>query len=172
MRQVLVRCLATHTVMRRARSPSPENPRSARAVAITLGGRRPQAPRWHDQGTPPGASRDDRHHGPGLASGLQRSSSRRAPGHRNPRVPVCGTATIGGYRCAIFVMNGEFMMGSMGSVRREDLSPPLRSWQPRGARLVVASPCRGGARMQEGTTPSCRWPRPIRVPSAHSDRNL
>ena len=64
---------------------------------------------------------------------------------------VCGRARIGGRDCALFVMNGDFMMGSMGSVVGEKI---CRTFE-RACELglpVVGFTVSGGARMQEGTT--------------------
>lgn len=64
---------------------------------------------------------------------------------------ICGTATIGGIACALFVMNGEFMMGSMGSVVGEKICRVFE--RARDEKLpVVGFTVSGGARMQEGTT--------------------
>ncbi len=64
---------------------------------------------------------------------------------------VCGQAAIKGEKCALFVMNGDFMMGSMGSVVGEKIT---RCFE-RACQLglpVVGFTVSGGARMQEGTT--------------------
>ena len=64
---------------------------------------------------------------------------------------VCGRARIGGRECALFVMNADFMMGSMGSVVGEKI---CRTFE-RACELglpVVGFTVSGGARMQEGTT--------------------
>ena len=64
---------------------------------------------------------------------------------------VCGSATVEGMPCAVFVMNGDFMMGSMGAVVGEKIS---RTFERAGAEglPVVGFTVSGGARMQEGTT--------------------
>ncbi|WP_346674910.1 acetyl-CoA carboxylase, carboxyltransferase subunit beta [Enorma phocaeensis] len=64
---------------------------------------------------------------------------------------VCGFARIGGEPCALFVMNGDFMMGSMGAVVGEKICRVFE--RAREERLpVVGFTVSGGARMQEGTT--------------------
>ena len=64
---------------------------------------------------------------------------------------VCGRATIEGMPCAIFVMNGDFMMGSMGAVVGEKISRTFERAAAEGL-PVVGFTVSGGARMQEGTT--------------------
>lgn len=64
---------------------------------------------------------------------------------------VCGRATIEGMPCAIFVMNGDFMMGSMGAVVGEKISRTFERAATEGL-PVVGFTVSGGARMQEGTT--------------------
>lgn len=64
---------------------------------------------------------------------------------------VCGRATIRGRACAIFVMNGDFMMGSMGSVVGEKICRTFERAIELGL-PVVGFTVSGGARMQEGTT--------------------
>ena len=62
---------------------------------------------------------------------------------------ICGTATIEGHRCAIFAMDANFMMGSMGSVVGEKIT---RLFEYATARKlpVIGVTVSGGARMQEG----------------------
>lgn len=62
---------------------------------------------------------------------------------------VCGTASIGGAPCCLFVMEGNFMMGSMGAAVGERLA--LLFEYALAHRLpVVGYTISGGARMQEG----------------------
>ncbi len=62
---------------------------------------------------------------------------------------VTGTAKIGGNKCAVFVMDSNFMMGSMGSIVGEKITrlfeKALKEKLP-----VVGFTTSGGARMQEG----------------------
>lgn len=62
---------------------------------------------------------------------------------------VCGTAKIGGEKCAVFVMDSRFIMASMGSVVGEKITltfeKALEEKIP-----VVGFTASGGARMQEG----------------------
>ena len=64
---------------------------------------------------------------------------------------VCGRAEIGGHECAVFFMNAEFMMGSMGSVVGEKICRTFERATELGL-PVVGFTVSGGARMQEGTT--------------------
>lgn len=84
---------------------------------------------------------------PGYTEKLERAQ--RSTGDKD--AVLCGRATIGGEPCAIFIMDGDFMMGSMGSVVGEKI---CRTFE-RAAELrlpVVGITVSGGARMQEGTT--------------------
>ena len=64
---------------------------------------------------------------------------------------VCGRASIRGHECALFVMNGDFMMGSMGCVVGEKICRTFERALEEGL-PVVGFTVSGGARMQEGTT--------------------
>ena len=84
---------------------------------------------------------------PGYTEKLERAQ--RSTGDKD--AVLCGRATIGGEPCAIFIMDGDFMMGSMGSGVGEKI---CRTFE-RAAELrlpVVGITVSGGARMQEGTT--------------------
>lgn len=62
---------------------------------------------------------------------------------------LCGTAAFRGQKCALFVMEPQFMMGSMGSVVGEKLAR-LFEYAAEEKLPVVGFTCSGGARMQEG----------------------
>lgn len=62
---------------------------------------------------------------------------------------VCGTASIGGFPCALFVMEPYFMMGSMGTVVGEKITR-LFEYAAANSLPVVGFTVSGGARMQEG----------------------
>lgn len=64
---------------------------------------------------------------------------------------VCGKALIEQMPCALFVMNGDFMMGSMGAVVGEKIARCFERARQEGL-PVVGFTVSGGARMQEGTT--------------------
>ena len=85
-------------------------------------------------------------HFPGYAEKLDRA--RRACGERD--AVICGRARIGGEPCALFIMDGDFMMGSMGTVVGEKICRTFEAACEE--RLpVVGITVSGGARMQEGT---------------------
>lgn len=63
---------------------------------------------------------------------------------------VCGRARVEGMPCALFVMNGDFMMGSMGAVVGEKIARCFEHARDEGL-PVVGFTVSGGARMQEGT---------------------
>ena len=62
---------------------------------------------------------------------------------------VCGVAQIGGEPCALFVMDPNFMMGSMGTVVGEKIARLFEYAAGHGL-PVVGYTVSGGARMQEG----------------------
>lgn len=68
---------------------------------------------------------------------------------RETEAVVCGTASIGGAACSVFIMDPYFMMGSMGTAVGERIT---RTFEYAAAhRLpVVGAAVSGGARMQEG----------------------
>ena len=80
----------------------------------------------------------------GYAEKLEQARARSS----EPEGVICGTATIGGYRCAVFVMNGEFMMGSMGSVVGEKICRLFELATERRLMMFPAS-C-GGERQRFG----------------------
>ena len=82
---------------------------------------------------------------PGYAAKLEKA--RETTGEND--AVVCGTAEIGGTKCAIFVMDPRFIMASMGSVVGEKIT--LLFEHATEKRLpVVGFTASGGARMQEG----------------------
>ena len=62
---------------------------------------------------------------------------------------VCGKARIGGEECALFVMDSNFIMASMGSVVGEKITR-LFEYAAEHSLPVVGFTASGGARMQEG----------------------
>lgn len=62
---------------------------------------------------------------------------------------LCGTAEIEGFPCALFVMDPNFMMGSMGTVVGEKITRLFEFATERNL-PVVGFTVSGGARMQEG----------------------
>ena len=70
-------------------------------------------------------------------------------GGSEPEAVICGTAAIGGAKCAIFVMDPYFMMGSMGAAVGEKITL-LFEYALENSLPVVGCTVSGGARMQEG----------------------
>ncbi|MDD4773810.1 MAG: acetyl-CoA carboxylase, carboxyltransferase subunit beta [Eubacteriales bacterium] len=62
---------------------------------------------------------------------------------------ICGRCRIGGYSCAIFVMESNFMMGSMGTIVGEKITR-LFEYSTENRLPVLGITVSGGARMQEG----------------------
>jgi len=62
---------------------------------------------------------------------------------------VCGECEINKNRCCIFVMESQFMMGSMGSVVGEKITRTFEYATEKGL-PVIGFTLSGGARMQEG----------------------
>lgn len=66
-----------------------------------------------------------------------------------PEAFVSGTAKIGGFDCAVGVLDSHFMMGSMGSVVGEKVTRLIEKALKDHLPLIIFS-ASGGARMQEG----------------------
>ena len=62
---------------------------------------------------------------------------------------ITGSATIDGMRCAVFFMNPEFIMGSMGVVVGEKITR-LFEYAAKRKLPVIGYTVSGGARIQEG----------------------
>ncbi len=84
---------------------------------------------------------------------------------------VTGTCTIGGCACAIFVMEGGFMMGSMGCVVGEKITR-LFEYAAERALPVVGYTVSGGARMQEGIMSLMQMAKTSGAVGRHSDAGL
>lgn len=81
---------------------------------------------------------------------------------------VCGTAKIGGCDCAIFVMDSNFMMGSMGTVVGEKITR-LFEMATENELPVVGFTTSGGARMQEGILSLMQMAKVSGAVKRHSD---
>jgi acetyl-CoA carboxylase carboxyl transferase subunit beta len=81
---------------------------------------------------------------------------------------VCGTAQIGGFPCAMFVMDANFMMGSMGTVVGEKITL-LFEYATERALPVVGFAVSGGARMQEGILSLMQMAKTSGAVKRHSD---
>lgn len=84
---------------------------------------------------------------------------------------ICGTAQIGGKRCALFVMEPYFMMGSMGSVVGEKITL-LFEYATQHRLPVVGYTVSGGARMQEGILSLMQMAKTSAAVKLHSDAGL
>jgi acetyl-CoA carboxylase carboxyl transferase subunit beta len=81
---------------------------------------------------------------------------------------ITGTATIGGYPCALFIMDPYFMMGSMGTVVGEKITRLFEAATE--AHLpVIGVTVSGGARMQEGILSLMQMAKVSAAVKRHSD---
>lgn len=84
---------------------------------------------------------------------------------------VCGTARIGGQKCAVGVLDPNFMMGSMGSVVGEKLVM-LFEYAINYSLPVIIFSASGGARMQEGVLSLMQMARVSFAVAKHSKEGL
>lgn len=84
---------------------------------------------------------------------------------------VCGTATIGGQKCCLFVMESYFMMGSMGSAVGEKITL-LFEYAIAHKLPIVGYTVSGGARMQEGLLSLMQMAKTSAAVKRHSDCGL
>ena len=82
---------------------------------------------------------------------------------------VCGTAAIGGYPCALFVMDSNFMMGSMGTATGEKITR-IFEFATRKNLPVIGFSVSGGARMQEGMLSLMQMAKTSGAVRRHSDK--
>lgn len=82
---------------------------------------------------------------PGYAKKLEAAKS----STNEEEAVVCGTASIYGYQCALFSMNPDFIMASMGSVVGEKITRTFE-YAIQYNLPVIGFTASGGARMQEG----------------------
>ncbi len=97
-------------------------------------------------------------------------SSAKLNSHENESV-ITGTCEIGGIKTALFVMNSEFMMGSMGSVCGEKITR-LFEYATENSLPVVGYTVSGGARMQEGILSLMQMAKTSAAVRKHSDAGL
>lgn len=81
---------------------------------------------------------------------------------------ITGTARIGGYDCALFVMEPYFMMGSMGTVVGEKITRVFERAEENGL-PVIGFTVSGGARMQEGILSLMQMAKVSGAVKRHSD---
>ena len=84
---------------------------------------------------------------------------------------ITGTASFGGRKCAIFVMEPGFMMGSMGTVVGEKITR-LFEYAAFHGLPVVGYTVSGGARMQEGLMSLMQMAKTSAAVKRHSDAGL
>lgn len=85
---------------------------------------------------------------------------------------ICGTAEINGSKCAVFAMDSNFMMGSMGSVVGEKITRLFEKATKENL-PVVGFITSGGARMQEGIISLMQMAKVSGAARLHSDsKNL
>lgn len=84
---------------------------------------------------------------------------------------ICGTASIGGQKCCLFVMESYFMMGSMGSTVGEKVTS-LFEYAAEHRLPVVGFTVSGGARMQEGLLSLMQMAKTSAAVKRHSDSGL
>lgn len=83
----------------------------------------------------------------------------------------CGTATIEGQPCCLFVMDSFFMMGSMGSAVGEKITR-LFEYATHHHLPVIGYTVSGGARMQEGLLSLMQMAKTSAAVKRHSDAGL
>lgn len=81
---------------------------------------------------------------------------------------ICGTAQVAGEECALFVMDPNFMMGSMGTVVGEKITR-LFEYATEHSLPVVGFTVSGGARMQEGILSLMQMAKTSAAVRKHSD---
>lgn len=85
---------------------------------------------------------------------------------------LCGAAQVEGVACAVFCMDHNFMMGSMGTVVGEKITR-LFEYATQHSLPVVGFTVSGGARMQEGILSLMQMAKTSGAVKRHSDaRNL
>ena len=84
---------------------------------------------------------------------------------------LCGTAEILGHKACVFVMNTEFMMGSMGTVVGDKIAA-LFEYAKKHGLPVVGYTASGGARMQEGVLSLMQMTKVSLAVKKHSDAGL
>lgn len=81
---------------------------------------------------------------------------------------ICGTAEIEGEKTALFVMDAEFMMGSMGTVVGEKITR-IFEFGAENNLPVIGFTVSGGARMQEGILSLMQMAKTSGAVKKHSD---
>lgn len=97
------------------------------------------------------------------------SAARKSSG--DAEAVVCGIAKINGLECAVFSMNSEFMMGSMGTAVGEKITRLFETATVKHL-PVVGFTTSGGARMQEGIFSLMQMAKVSGAVKRHSDAGL
>ena len=84
---------------------------------------------------------------------------------------ICGEAKIDGQKCCLFVMEGAFMMGSMGTALGDKVAQ-LFEYATEKRLPVVGYTVSGGARMQEGMLSLIQMAKTSGAVKKHSDAGL
>ena len=84
---------------------------------------------------------------------------------------ICGTAKINNQKCCLFVMDSNFMMGSMGSIVGEKITS-LFEYALKHRLPVIGFTVSGGARMQEGLLSLMQMAKTSCAVKQHSDAGL
>ena len=84
---------------------------------------------------------------------------------------VCGRGTIGGQDTCIFIMEPNFMMGSMGTVTGEKITRAIEYATDNRLPIVIFT-VSGGARMQEGVLSLMQMAKTSGAVKRHSDAGL
>ena len=117
-----------------------------------------------------------------MYSGLKADDPIKFPGYREKletvrvasgekEAVICGTASVGGQRCCLFVMEPYFMMGSMGSAVGEKITR-LFEYASIHRLPVIGFTLSGGARMQEGLLSLMQMAKTTAAVRRHSDAGL
>ncbi|MDD3244084.1 MAG: acetyl-CoA carboxylase, carboxyltransferase subunit beta [Eubacteriales bacterium] len=104
---------------------------------------------------------------PGYADKLKKAHK----ASRESESVVTGTCRVGGSPCALFVMEGAFMMGSMGTVTGDKITR-LFEYAARENLPVLGFTVSGGARMQEGILSLMQMAKISGAVGRHSDKGL
>lgn len=81
---------------------------------------------------------------------------------------ICGTASVCGFSCCLFVMEAKYMMGSMGTAVGERITR-LFEYATEHGLPVVGYTVSGGARMQEGILSLMQMAKSSGAVKRHSD---
>ena len=84
---------------------------------------------------------------------------------------VCGTASIDGNKTAMFVMDSNFMMGSMGTIVGDKITSTFE-YALEHKLPVIGYTVSGGARMQEGILSLMQMAKTAAAVKRHSDAGL